>query len=113
MERLRPLKFGCIPYIYAAQRIGWELTAGHLLPVVAAEGGRGRLSLFAARMAANLQGYLRAADLPSQLKFSPLNSFRVGSCLGKSPGRDGRGRDHEHLWLEDSQLRSTTSGLPL
>ena len=33
-------------YISAAQRIGWDLTTGHLFPVATADGGRGRLSLF-------------------------------------------------------------------
>ena len=37
-------------YISAAQRMGWDLTAGHLFPVVTAEGGRGSLPLPAARM---------------------------------------------------------------
>ena len=32
-------------YISASQRIGWDLTAGHLFPIARAEGGRGRLSL--------------------------------------------------------------------
>ena len=31
-------------YIPAAQRIGGDLTAGHLFPVVTTDGGQGRLS---------------------------------------------------------------------
>ena len=68
-------------YISAAQRIGWDLSTGHLFPVATAEGGRGHLSLSAARMTANLQSYLRMADLPNHFT---MHSFRVGGSLSKS-----------------------------
>ena len=45
-------------YISAAQRIGGDPMAGHLFPVVTAEGGRGRLALSAARSTADLQSEL-------------------------------------------------------
>ena len=70
-------------YISAAQRIGWDSTAGHLLPVVTCEGGRGRLPLSTARMTANPQGYLRLAELPSHFT---MHSSRVGGSLSKSVG---------------------------
>ena len=68
-------------YISAAQRMGWDLTAGHLFPVVTAEGGRGSLPLPAARMATALQAHLRAAGLPSHFT---MRSFRMGGSLSKS-----------------------------
>ena len=67
--------------ISPAQRIGWGLSTGHLFPVATAEGGRGHLSLSAARMTANLQSYLRMADLPNHFT---MHSFRVGGSLSKS-----------------------------
>ena len=70
--------------IFAAKRIGWGLTAGHLFPVVTAEGGRGRLPLSAAPMTGNLQGYRRMAELPSHFT---RHSFRVGGSLSKSLAR--------------------------
>ena len=69
-------------YISAAQRIGWDLSTGHLLPVATAEGGWGRLSLSGARVTANLQSYLRMADLPNHFT---MHSFRVGGSLSKNP----------------------------
>ena len=48
-------------YISAAQRIGGDLIAGYLFPVVTAEDG---VSLSAARMTANLQSDLRMAESP-------------------------------------------------
>ena len=76
-------------YVSAAQRMGWDLTAGHLFPVVSAGGGRGTLPLPAARMTAALQAHLRAAELPSCFT---MHSFRVGGALGKSlAGTDGGG----------------------
>ena len=66
--------------IAAAQRMGWDLTAGRLVPSVSAEGGRGSVSLSAARMTTALQGHLRAAELPRHFT---MNSFRVGSSLSK------------------------------
>ena len=68
-------------YISAAERMGWNLTAGHLFPVVTAEGGRGSLLLPAARMTTALQGHLRAAGLPSHFT---MHSFRVGGSLSQS-----------------------------
>ena len=67
--------------ISAAQRIGWDLSTGHLFPVATAEGGRGHLSLSAARMTVNRQSYLRMADLP---KHFTMHSFRGGGSLSKS-----------------------------
>ena len=68
-------------YIAAVQLIGWDLTAGHLFPSVSAEGGRGSLSLSAARMATALQDHLRAAELPSPFT---MHSIRVGGSLSNS-----------------------------
>ena len=68
-------------YISAAQRMGWDLTAGHLFPVVTAGGDRGNLPLPAARMTTALQAHLRAAGLPSHFT---MHSFRVGGSLSKS-----------------------------
>ena len=45
-------------YISAAPRIGWDLTAGHTLPPVTTEAGRGSRPLSAARMTASLQVHL-------------------------------------------------------
>ena len=61
--------------------MGWDLRAGHLIPVVTAEGGRGRLPLSAACMTATPESHLRAAELPSHLM---MHSFRVGGSLSKS-----------------------------
>ena len=68
-------------YISAAQRMGWNLTAGHLFPVVTAEGDRVSLPLPAARMTTALLGHLRAAGLPSHFTIHP---FRVEGSLSKS-----------------------------
>ena len=68
-------------YISAAQRMGWDLNAGHLFPVVTAGGDRGNLQLPAARMTTALQAHLRAAGLPSHFT---MHSFRVGGFLSKS-----------------------------
>ena len=65
----------------AAQRIGWDLTAGHIFPVVTTEGGRGSRPLSAARMAAFLQVHLREAGLPDHFT---MHSFRVGGSLARS-----------------------------
>ena len=64
-----------------AQRMGWDITAGHVFPVVTAEGGRGSLPLPADRMTTALQGHLRAAGLPSHFT---MHTFRVGGYLSKS-----------------------------
>ena len=68
-------------YISAAQRMGWDLTAGHLFPVVTAGGDRGNLPLPAARVTTALQAHLRAAGLPSHFT---MHSFCVGGSLSKS-----------------------------
>ena len=60
--------------------MGWDLRAGHLIPVVTAEGGRGRLPLSAACMTATPESHLRAAELPSHLM---MHSFRVGGSLSE------------------------------
>ena len=67
-------------YISAAKRMRWDLTVGHLSPVVAAEGDRGILLLSAAHMTTSLQGYLRAAGLPSHFT---IHSFRRGGFPSK------------------------------
>ena len=68
-------------YISAAQRIGWDLTVGHLFPVVMTEGGRGSPPLSAARMTASLQARSREAGL---LDHFTIHSFRVGGSLTRS-----------------------------
>ena len=80
-------------YIAAAQRIGWDLTARHLFPSVSAEGGRGSLSLSAARMTTALQGHLRAAELPSHFT---MHSFRVRGSPSKSRLENRVGRQVLH-----------------
>ena len=52
-------------YISAAQRMGGDLIAGCLFSVVTAEEDRGRLSLSAARLTANLHSDLRMAEPPN------------------------------------------------
>ena len=72
-DRDCPHKCACravTAYISAAQRIGWDLPAEHVFPVVAAEGGRGSRPLSAARMTASLQLHLREAGLPNH--FTPF-----------------------------------------
>ena len=72
-------------YISAAQRIGWDLTVGHLFPVVMTEGGRGSPPLSAARMTASLQAHLREAGLPDHFT---IHCFREGGSLTDPwPGR--------------------------
>ena len=68
-------------YISAAQSIGWDLTKGHLFPVVLTDGRRGAVALSAPRMTASLQGHLRVAGLPDHFT---MHSFRVGGSLSKS-----------------------------
>ena len=75
-------------YISAAQRMGWDLTAGHLFPVVTAVGGRSSLPLPAARVTTALQCHLPAAGLPSHFTMHP---FLVAGSLSKS--LDGTGVD--------------------
>ena len=64
-------------YISATQRMWWDFTAGHLFPVVTAEGGRGSLR----SPYDDLQGHLRAAGLPSRFT---MHSIRVGGSRSKS-----------------------------
>ena len=59
----------------------WDLTAGNILPALAAAGGRGRVPLSTTGMTATLQGHLRAAELPRHFT---MHSFRVGRSLSKS-----------------------------
>ena len=73
--------FPVTAYFSDAQRIGWDLDTGQRFPVVTVEGGRGRLSCSAARTTANLESYLRIADLLNHL---PMHSFRVGGSIRKS-----------------------------
>ena len=68
-------------YISAAQRIGWDLTAGPLFPVVTTEGGRGLRPLSAAGMTASLHVHMREAGLPNHFT---MHSFRVGGSLARS-----------------------------
>ena len=65
--------------ITIAQRIGWNLTTGHLFPVVTAARGRGRLPLSAARMTANLKGICGWQSCRATLRCTPL-----GGSLSKS-----------------------------
>ena len=68
-------------YISAAQRMGWDLAAGHPFPMVTAEGARGSLPLSTARMTTTLRGHLRAAGLPSHFT---MHSFHVRGSFSKS-----------------------------
>ena len=68
-------------YVSAAQRMGWDLTAGHLFHVFTTEGGWGNLPFPAARMTTALQAHLRTAGLPSHFT---MHSFRVGGPFSKS-----------------------------
>lgn len=71
-------------YIAAAARIGWDLSQGHLFPVVSDEGHRGASPLSAPRMTAALKSHLRAAGLSDRYT---MHSFWVGGsliCLGAS-----------------------------
>ena len=60
--------------------IGWDLTAGHLLPVGSNEGGGGSLPLLAARTTTAVQGYSRVAEPPSHFT---MHFFGVGGSLSK------------------------------
>ena len=57
-----------IAYISAAHRIGGDIMAGWLFPFVTAEGGRGRLSLSAARLTVSLQSDLWIAEPPNHFR---------------------------------------------
>ena len=73
-------------YISASQRMGWDLTAGHLFPVVTAGGDRSNLPLPAARMTIALQAHLRAAGLPSHFTMHSPSAWVVPSA-NRWPGR--------------------------
>ena len=96
--------------ISAAQRTGWDLTAGHLFPVVTTEGGRGSLPLSAARMTTTLQSHSRAGELPSH---STMHYFRVGGSLSKPLAGRRWMRSRKLVAGRRSRWPSTTSGLPL
>ena len=68
-------------YISAAERIGWDLSQGHLFPIVLLDGTRGCAPLTAVQMTAALQGHLRAAGLPHRYT---MHSFRVGGSVAQS-----------------------------
>ena len=71
-------------HISAAQRMGRDLTAGHLSPVVTAEGGRSIQPLSAARMTTALQGHFaagRAAE-PLHGALLPRGRFPQQSLAG-------------------------------
>ena len=72
---------GVTGYFSAAQSIGWDLTEGHLFPVVPTDGGRGPVPVTAQRMTAALQGHLRAAEMPDHFT---MHSFRVGGSMSNS-----------------------------
>ena len=99
-------------YISAAQRIGWDLTTGHLFPVATPEGGRGRLSL-------TLSLSLRSPYDSEPAKLSeggrpdePLH----GTLLSLSKSFAGTVVDEimKNWWLEDRADCEVllTSGLP-
>ena len=68
-------------YLEAALGQGWDLSLGHLFPVVLAEGQRGNEPMTPARMKAAFQRHLRAAGLPDHFT---IHSFRVGGSLSQS-----------------------------
>lgn len=68
-------------YIHAAEGLGWDLSAGHLFPVVLNGGGRGSVPLTAVQMTSPLQGHLRQAGLSPHYT---MHSFRVGGSLTQS-----------------------------
>ena len=70
-----------IKYMPAAPGIGWNLTGGHLFPVVEPNEGRGTVALSTPPMAAALQMHLQAAGLPDNYT---MHSFRPGGFLSKS-----------------------------
>ena len=96
----------------ATQRIGWDLSTGHLFSVATAEGGRGHLILSAAHMTANLQSYLRMADL---LNHFTIHTFRGGSSLRKSLAGTAVDEIMKYIgWEAESvakyYIRATSSG---
>ena len=72
---------GVSAYLEAALRQGWDLSLGHLFPVVEAEGQRGHEPMTAPRMKTAFQRHLRAAGLPDHFT---IHSFRVGGSLSQS-----------------------------
>ena len=73
-------------YISAAQRIGWDLTTGHSLPLATTKGGRGIWPFSPARTTAPLQIDLRETGLPNDLT---MHSFRVEGSLARSLAATG------------------------
>lgn len=70
-----------LTYIDAAEGIGWDLSQGHLFPVVEPNGDRGCAPMTAKAMTDALQAHLRAAGLPGHYT---MHSFRVGGSLTQS-----------------------------
>ena len=70
-----------IEYIPTNRGIGWNLTGGHLFPVVETNEGRGTVALSAPPMAAALQMHLQVTGFPDNYT---MHSFRVGGLLSKS-----------------------------
>ena len=68
-------------YLDAAASYGWNLSTGHLFPVVTGEGKRGQTPLLAHQMTAALQQHLRVAGLPDHYT---MHSFRVGGSVNQS-----------------------------
>ena len=72
---------GVMDYISAAQSIGWDLTKGHLFPLVLADGSRGPVPMSAQHMTTVLQGHLRMAGLSAHFT---MHSFRAGGSVSKA-----------------------------
>ena len=103
-------------YISAPQRIGWNLTVGHIFHVATTGGGRDSRPLFAVRMTALLQAQLRDAGLPDHFTMGPFHDALLSSgwVPHPTPGRKGRWTRsyHENQWLENGGNRKkTTSAL--
>ena len=72
---------GVTEYISAAQSNMWDLTKGHVFPLVLANGSRGTVPMSAQRMTAAVQGHLRAARMPYHVN---MHSFHVGGSVSKA-----------------------------
>lgn len=68
-------------YVSAAQRMGGDLIAGHIFPVISGKGGRDSLTLSAARTSTALQRHMLKVGLPSHFT---MHYSRVGGSLCKS-----------------------------
>ena len=88
-------------YITAAQRIGWDLTAGRLFPVVTTERFPGPSASFSSSYNGRpaLQGHLFAGGRAAESLHDALLSR--GRLPQHIADRNGGGRDHEEWWLED------------